>query len=69
MAFIARVMLWSTAIPGLFHLHQDKHTESTLHLLSGEIPGGSALKLCNRSRDTDLYSINKIELYPNPLHM
>jgi hypothetical protein len=37
--------------------------------LPANIPGGSPLRLCNGSRDTDLYAIDRIELYPKPLYM
>ena len=35
----------------------------------GEIPGGSPLRFCDESRDTDLYAIDYIELQPFPLYM
>ncbi|KAI9753212.1 MAG: hypothetical protein M4579_005278 [Chaenotheca gracillima] len=35
----------------------------------GEIPGGSPLRLCNESAETDLYAIDHIELYPKPLYI
>lgn len=35
----------------------------------GEVPGGSPLRLCEESRDTDLYAIDYIELQPFPLYM
>lgn len=34
-----------------------------------EIPGGSPLRLCDESRDTDLFTINYIEVQPFPLYM
>lgn len=36
---------------------------------NGEIPGGSPLRFCDESRDTDLYSVDYIELHPFPLYM
>ena len=38
-------------------------------VLSGQIPGGSPLRYCNESSKADLYQIEDIELYPNPLRM
>jgi len=32
----------------------------------GEIPGGSDLVYCPESRDTDLFSIERLEVYPTP---
>lgn len=38
-------------------------------VLPRQIPGGSPLRLCNESSKADLYQIEHIELYPNPLYM
>lgn len=34
-----------------------------------EIPGGSPLRFCDESRDTDLFTIDYIEVQPFPLYM
>lgn len=34
-----------------------------------KIPGGSPLRFCDESRDTDLFAIDYIELQPFPLYM
>ncbi len=34
-----------------------------------EIPGGSPLRFCEESRDTDLFAVDYIELVPYPLYM
>ncbi|KAL9616660.1 MAG: hypothetical protein Q9160_008483 [Pyrenula sp. 1 TL-2023] len=33
------------------------------------IPGGSPLQYCSKSRSTDLYSIDRIEVWPQPLYI
>lgn len=45
------------------------NSQRTSLSLSGEIPGSSPLRFCNESRDTDLFSIEQIELILNPLYM
>ena len=38
-------------------------------ITSPPIPGGSPLRYCSESRPTDLYSIERIELFPQPLYI
>lgn len=66
---IVQAVLWSTAVQGVLRQPQHIYSESTSLSSPGELPGGSPLKLCNNSRDTDLYSIAWVELYPKPLYM
>ena len=63
---ITRVFSWSTAFQ--ISTRPRQHDLSTFSLHE-KIPGGSPLAYCNESRPTDLYQIDHIELYPNPLHM
>ena len=60
---LVQAVLWITA------MHPREITDSPALLSRGTIPGGSALKFCNESRGTDLYAIDRIELYPKPLYM
>lgn len=61
---------WISATQGTFRMRQHRYAGTTsFRSPHGEIPGGSPLKFCNESRSTDLYSIDQIELYPNPLYM
>lgn len=66
---IVRAVLWTTAGQDTVYLHEHETTDSTPLLHHGTLPGGSPLRFCNDSRGTDLYSIDQIELYPNPLYM
>ena len=63
---IVFAVLWAS-------LHQviarSRQHASVATIKSSKIPGGSPLRYCNVSRDTDLYQIDRIELYPSPLHM
>lgn len=36
---------------------------------NSSIPGGSPLRHCSESRSTDLYSIDRVELWPQPLYI
>ncbi|MCJ1266874.1 Phosphatidylglycerol/phosphatidylinositol transfer protein [Lobaria immixta] len=61
---------WISATQGTFRMRQHRYAGTTsFRSPHGEIPGGSPLKFCNESRSTDLYSIDQIELYPNPLYI
>lgn len=63
---ITRISSWSTAfqVPT-----RPQQSDSSILPLHGKIPGGSPLEYCNVSHATDLYQIDRIELYPNPLHI
>lgn len=66
---IIRAVSWSTAFQIVSRPQHHDHTESISIVPHGKIAGGSPLRYCNESRDTDLYQVEYIELYPKPLHM
>lgn len=66
---IVQALLWSAVVHGVFHRPQHVYSESSSLPSPGALPGGSPLTLCDDSRDTDLYSIDRVELYPKPLYM
>lgn len=59
------ISVFPTTLPSSYH----ELTEPTTHLSNQTIPGGSPLRYCHKSRTTDLYQLDYIELHPNPLHM
>lgn len=66
---IVRAVSWSMAYQTVSRPQYYDYTQSTSVIAHGRIAGGSPLRYCNESRDTDLYQIEHIELYPSPLHM
>lgn len=75
---IVQAIAWSNALQQIpLQLETDgpsdmmipSSSSSSSSSLPGKIPGGSPLRFCDESRNTDLYAIDNIELYPKPLHM
>lgn len=64
---IGALFIWIMNVQARSHPHKQDYNDYTSLALPGEIPGGSPFRFCNESRDTDLYAINHIELYPQPL--
>lgn len=72
LSLIVRAVLSSTMIQATFlPQQQQQHVfpSSTSLSLPSKISGGSPLRFCNESCATDLFSIDEIELHPNPLYM
>lgn len=66
---ITSIISWSTVFQVATRPQQHDLIDSSPLSSLEKIPGGSPLAYCNESRMTDLYQIEYIELYPNPLHM
>ncbi len=69
MRLLGQGATWGTALHTISRWQQHDHYDSTSLIQHSRIPGGSPLRYCNESRSTDLYQIEQIELYPEPLHM
>ena len=68
--YLSRALSWSII---LFQPNGTRQRGSFIEFndlaLPRQIPGGSPLRYCNESSKADLYQIEHIELYPNPLYM
>ena len=70
LGYLSRALSWSI-LPFQPHDTPQRATfiESNGLALPRQIPGGSPLNYCNESSKADLYQIEHIELYPNPLYV
>ena len=68
--YLSRALSWSSLLlQSNSDLQYHSSTEHNDLVLPKYVPGGSPLRYCNESSKTDLYQIEHIELYPNPLYM